>query len=108
MTLKLIEAFYEKGKGKWLFKEFSNSDDNKYQTYYCRKSKNRISDPPEVIQDCIRSLNGNGKKFSKDQVIEIVINRRRYIVSSDKDLLVAVIMEWRLPHRCYQFFRRRK
>lgn len=108
MTINLIEALYERGKGKWLFKESSNIDGSKYQTYYCRKSNNRMVDPPEVIQECIHSLNGNGKKFSKDQAIEIVINRRRYIVSSDKDLLAAVIMEWRLPHRCYQFFRRRK
>ncbi len=67
----------------------TNSNNKKsYQSYYCLDSRQgTISPPSELIQKCIKHLTSKGKKPKEEEVTEIVLDRFRYFISTDKALL---------------------
>lgn len=102
MILNLLDHFYESRRGKKL--SDGADDSRKYQNYYCLVSNGQITQPPKSIQPYIRNIAGKGNGFFKYEAIDIGLNLRRYIVSQDEGLLMAIRDEWALPNRCYDFF----
>lgn len=102
MDINLFEQFYESRRGKKL--SDGADDSRKYQNYYCLDSKRQIAQPPKSIQPYIRNIAGKKCGFPKYEAIDIGLDLKRYIISLDEGLLIAIRDELRLPDRCYDFF----
>lgn len=102
MNINLLDQFYESHRGQKL--SDGADDSRKYQNYYCLGSKGQITQPPKSIQPYIRNIAGKRNGFPKDEAIDIGLDLRRYIISQDEGLLMAIHDEWILPNRCYDFF----
>ena len=76
----------------------------KAKRYYCLIGNNKkITLPPKVILQYIHILT-KGRGFAKDEVVEIVEDCTKYIVSEDIDKLKAVAMELILPDDSFQYY----
>lgn len=104
MIISLYSPFYECRKGKKL-SDWAIKDNNKwFQNFYCLDSENRISQPPEAILAYIYYIAKERSGFTKYEVIDIGLDLKRYIISLNEGLLMAVRDQWHLPDRCYDFF----
>lgn len=102
MKIKLSTPIYKSRRGKRLSIKDNNIE--RYQNYYCLYSNGEISKPSKEIQIYMRYIAKKSRGFPKNEAIEINLNRKRYIVSREEELLIAINDKSILPDRCYDFY----
>lgn len=104
MRISLYSPFYECRKGKELSDWAIKANNKQFHNYYCLTPKGQITQPPKCIQAYIHYIAEDRNGFPKYEAIDIGLNMKRYIISRDEGLLIAIRDELRLPDRCYDFF----